>query len=88
VRQLRPGAAFLCGLSSSDPFTTSRPSPRVALSVLFHSFARSMEVRGGESKKGVARIRLQNGNIRLAELHWYEAHGIGKKELKFKRYLD
>ena len=30
--------------------------------------------------KGSARIRLHNGRIRLAELHWYEAHGIGKKE--------
>lgn len=38
--------------------------------------------------KGVARIRLRNGRIRLAELHWYEAHGIGKKEFKRKRYLD
>jgi hypothetical protein len=38
--------------------------------------------------KGVAQIRLRDGWIRLAELHWYEAHGIGKKELKAKRYLD
>ena len=38
--------------------------------------------------KGVARIRLRDGRIRLAELHWYEAHGIGKKEFKRKRYLD
>jgi len=38
--------------------------------------------------KGVARIRLSNGRIRLAELHWYEAHGIGRKEFKRKRYLD
>ncbi len=38
--------------------------------------------------KGSARIRLGNGRIRLAELHWYEAHGIGKKEFKRKRYLD
>jgi hypothetical protein len=38
--------------------------------------------------KGSARIRLRDGRIRLAELHWYEAHGIGKKELKRKRYLD
>jgi hypothetical protein len=38
--------------------------------------------------KGVAQIRLRNGKIRLAELHWYEAHGIGKRELKRKRYLD
>jgi hypothetical protein len=38
--------------------------------------------------KGVASIRLKAGRIRLAELHWYEAHGIGKKEFKRKRYLD
>jgi hypothetical protein len=38
--------------------------------------------------KGVARIRLASGEVRVAELHWYEAHGIGKKEIKRKRYLD
>jgi hypothetical protein len=38
--------------------------------------------------KGIAMIRLRNGRIRKAELHWYEAHGIGRKEMKRKRYLD
>ena len=38
--------------------------------------------------KGAARIRLASGHVRLAELNWYEAHGIGKKELKRKCYLD
>jgi hypothetical protein len=38
--------------------------------------------------KGTALIRLSNGRIHRAELHWYEAHGIGKKEFKRKRYLD
>ena len=38
--------------------------------------------------KGVALIRLRVGIIRKAELHWYEAHGVGKKEIKRKRYLD
>jgi hypothetical protein len=38
--------------------------------------------------KGVAKIRLQSGRIRNAELHWYEAHGIGKKKMKIKRFLD
>lgn len=32
-------------------------------------------------------MRLSEGTIRLAELHWYEASGIGKKEFKIKRYL-
>lgn len=38
--------------------------------------------------KGVAKVRLRSGRIRLAELYWYEAHGIGKREMKRKRYLD
>lgn len=38
--------------------------------------------------KGVARVRLVTGRVRLAELHWYEAHGIGKREMKRKRYSD
>jgi hypothetical protein len=40
-------------------------------------------------RKGSARVRLlQDGTIRLAELHWYEATGIGRHEYKIKRYLD
>jgi hypothetical protein len=38
--------------------------------------------------KGVATVRLKNGRIRKVELHWYEAHGIGKRKLKIKRYLS
>jgi hypothetical protein len=38
--------------------------------------------------KGVAAIRLSNGRVRIAEIHWYEAHGIGKREFKRKLYLD
>ena len=38
--------------------------------------------------KGKAEIRLSDGTIHLAELHWYEAHGIGKKEFKIKRILS
>jgi hypothetical protein len=38
--------------------------------------------------KGIAKVRLSNGTIRAAELHWYEAHGIGRKRMKIKRFLD
>lgn len=38
--------------------------------------------------KGVAAVRLPDGRVRLAELHWYEAHGIGRRRLKIKRFLD
>ena len=37
--------------------------------------------------KGVATIRLADGRVRRAELHWYEANGIGRKEVKRKRYV-
>lgn len=39
-------------------------------------------------RKGVALVRLADGNICKAEVHWYEAHGIGRKELKIKQFLD
>ena len=38
--------------------------------------------------EGVAVVRLPNGRMYLAELHWYEAHGIGKKAIKIKRLLE
>jgi len=38
--------------------------------------------------KGIAKVQLENGRIRLAEIHWYEAHGIGKRQMKIKTYLD
>ncbi len=39
-------------------------------------------------RKGLADVQLENGAIRAAEIHWYEAGGIGKKEFKIKRFLD
>jgi hypothetical protein len=39
-------------------------------------------------RKGIAIVRLSNGTLRLVELHWYEAHGIGKRDFKIKDYLD
>jgi hypothetical protein len=39
-------------------------------------------------RKGIARVRLEDGEERLAEVHWYEAHGIGRKEFKIKSYID
>ncbi len=38
--------------------------------------------------KGITQVQLENGRICLAEVHWYEAHGIGKRQMKIKRYLD
>jgi hypothetical protein len=51
-----------------------------------------LQKRYGEGRwrklKGVATIRLASGKIREAELHWYEAHGIGKRGLKIKRFME
>jgi hypothetical protein len=37
--------------------------------------------------KGIAVVRLSNGRLRDAEIHWYEAHGIGKRDFKIKKLL-
>ena len=38
--------------------------------------------------KGIATIRIGSGELRRAEIHWYEAHGIGRVRHKIKRFLD
>ena len=38
--------------------------------------------------KGVALVRLENGSICKAEVHWYEAHGVGRRGIKIKRILE
>jgi hypothetical protein len=40
------------------------------------------------TKKGVATVQMTNGAMRRVELHWYEAHGIGRRQMKIKTYLD
>ena len=39
-------------------------------------------------RKGIAKVKLSDGSIHIAEIHWYEATGIGKKEFKIKRLLE
>lgn len=38
--------------------------------------------------KGPAKVRLISGKITTAEVHWYEAHGIGRKKMKIKSILE
>ncbi len=38
--------------------------------------------------KALAMIRLADGTVTNAEVHWYEAHGVGRKEMKIKRLLE
>ncbi len=63
----------------------------IAIGSKIHDVARLRRMYGKgrwRKLKGIAQVRLWSGRIRLAELHWYEAHGIGKREMKRKRYLD
>jgi len=39
-------------------------------------------------RKGIAEVEFENGTMRTAEVHWYEATGIGRKEYKIKRFVD
>jgi hypothetical protein len=55
-----------------------------------HEIARLRRVYGQgrwRKRKGIARVRLPNGSVHLAELHWYEASGIGRREFKIKRLV-
>ncbi len=57
--------------------------------VRLRRYLRKVYGRGGWRKlKGIATVRLPNGILRKVELHWYEAHRIGRKDLKIKRYLE
>ncbi|HEU5231456.1 MAG TPA: hypothetical protein VFU50_01255 [Terriglobales bacterium] len=46
-----------------------------------------MSEEDGKNSKGSATIQLSDSTQAVAELHWYEAQGIGKKEFKIKRFL-
>ena len=43
--------------------------------------------RNWKKKKGIAMVELDSGHVAEAEVHWYEAHGIGKVKLKVKKWL-
>ena len=48
---------------------------------------RTYGVAKWRKRKGIARVQLADGSVALAELHWYEATGVGRREYKIKRYL-
>lgn len=64
---------------------------RIARHFSIHELQLLREKFGGTNwrkLKGEAYIELYNGEIRLAELHWYQCHGIGKRKMKVKQLLD
>ena len=63
----------------------------IAVTHSIHEIERLRETYGDghwRKRKGIATVRLPNGDICNAEIHWYEAHGIGKKRFKIKRILE
>ena len=71
--------------------TKLREVETIAVGSAIHEVARLRRLYGKgrwRKRKGFARIAFENGKRALAEIHWYEAHGIGRKEFKIKRFTD
>jgi hypothetical protein len=61
----------------------------VSVSIQRLSFLQARYGKGRWRKlKGTALVRLEDGRLCRAELHWYEAHGIGRRAFKIKRLLE
>lgn len=63
----------------------------IAVNISIRERQRLKDLFGGSrwrKLKGVALVRFPNGEVHKAELHWYEAHGIGRRKMKIKRRLD
>lgn len=54
---------------------------------IYSRLVRQFGVGNWRKLKGIAKVRLASGDLVDAELHWYEAHGIGKRKMKIKRFL-
>src|SRR5947209_408723 len=78
-------------MKTSRSSATSKRSKRlpsaVASARLVVCVKRSAKVAGANLKAKLA-VRLEDGTIYRVELHWYEVHGLGRKKLKIKEYLD
>ena len=62
----------------------------IALGSGIREIARLRKIYGRgrwRKRKGIARVRLANGSVRLAEIHWYEAAAFGRQEMKIKHLL-
>lgn len=72
-------------LSEIEQIETIATGPGVRIRAIL----RKLYGRGRwRKRKGVATVWLRNGAMRRVELHWYEAHGIGRRDFKIKTYLD
>jgi hypothetical protein len=63
----------------------------IAVRTSIREFRRLCRLHGRarwRKRKGVALVRLPAGVVALAEVHWYEAHGVGRRGMKIKRLLE
>ena len=61
----------------------------VGSSIRVLSYLQKVHGKGRWRKlKGIASVRIPNGETCRVELHWYEAHGIGRRDIKIKKFLD
>jgi hypothetical protein len=63
----------------------------IAIGASIRELRRLRKVYGGRrwrKLKGTARVQLPDGSVVRAEVHWYEAHGVGRREMKIKRFLE
>jgi len=94
----RSGRKSLAANSTDSPFNTRLQRRALRVDVETIAIGRAirdlprLRKRYGVGRwrklKGAARVRLQGGRTRRAELHWYEAHGVGRVRMKIKRFID
>jgi hypothetical protein len=62
----------------------------IAVNVSIHDRFKLTSKYGGNrwrKLKGIALVRFPSGAIQKAEVHWYEAHGVGRRKMKIKQVL-
>ena len=67
------------------PYVTEVPE---LAGCMAHGASHETALESWRKLKGIGRVELLNGCVHLAELHWYEAHGVGRRMMKVKRLLD
>ncbi len=77
-----------CGQNTTNPSKCPLSLESLSAFVRIRVRFTSGSVAKWRKMKGVCEIRLRSGLVVNAELHWYEAHGIGRKEFKVKRLLE
>lgn len=63
----------------------------IAVNLSIRDRQRLIGLHGGRrrrKRKGIGLVRFPNGEVVRAEIHWYEAHGVGRRQMKVKRPLD